>query len=196
MKKKIYILVLFFLPVVIYMSLPYITLSSNDRKFEAIFDRGGWRIEMKEQKQDSLLFFTIHQAGKIKSDSISFYVHNNYCSDVISFLFVEGVDTVYIRKGREFKELFSLEEQSSHSMAPKDFPVNNPVIGKLPFKCKLVAFSDPRFFIYDKNKCTYIPKDDITHVITLFHNTERGDSYTLCDVMRTDTVEINIIQKH
>lgn len=179
------------------MSLLFIrTLSSNDRKFEAVFGRGGWCIEMKEQKKDSLLFFTIHQVGKKKSNSISFYVHNNYCSDVISFIFVEGIDTVYIRKGREFMELFPLEEQSSHSMAPKDFSVNNPVIGRLPSKCKIVAFSDPRFFIYNKNKYTYIPKDDITHVITLFHNAERGDSYTLCDVIRTDTLEMSIIQKH
>jgi len=198
MKTNIYIfiLVLIFSPVVIYMSLLLIRiLSSNDRKFVANFDRVGWSIEMKEQKQDSLLLFTLYQAGKIKSDSISFDIHNNYCTDVISLLFVEGVDTVYIRKGREFKDLFSLEEQSSNSMAPKDFPVNNPFIGELPPKCKIVAFSDSSFFIYDKNKCTYIPKDDITHVITLFHNTERGDYYTLYDVIRTDTLEIKIIQK-
>lgn len=198
MKTKIYIfiLVLIFSPVVIYISLLLIrTLSSNDRMFVANFDRVGWSIEMKEQKQDSLLIFTLHQARNMKSNSMSFHVHNNYCSDVISFLFVEGVDTVYIRKECEIKELFSLEEPSSHSVAPKDFSVNNPFIGKLPSKCKIVAFSDSRFFIYDKKKCTYIPKDDITHVITLFHNTERGDSYTLCDVTHTDTLEIRIIQK-
>ena len=171
-------------------------LPLNDRRYEATFDRVGWHINMNEQNTDSLLFFTFHHTVKGNSDSIAFFIRNNYCSDVISFLLVEGMDTVYIRKDREFKELFPPEEQSLHPVAPKDFFVANPFIGKLPSLCKMVTFSDPRFFIYDKNKCTYIPKDDITHVITLFHNTERGDSYTLCDIVRTDTLEINIIEKH
>lgn len=198
MKKKKYIilLVLIFLPVAISISLLAIKdLPSEDRSYEATFEKVGWRINMKEQNVDSLLHFTFRHIGKDKTDSISFCAYNNYCDDVITFLMIEGQDTVYIRKGCEFLELFPPEEQSEHTVAPKDFYVDNPIVGKLPSAFKMVAFSDSCFFVYDKNKCTYVPKDDNIHIVTLFHNTERGDSYSLYDVTRTDSMEIELIQK-
>lgn len=198
MKKKIYIilLVLIFLPVAISISLLVIKgLPSEDRSYEAIIKKVGWRINMKEQNADSLLFFTFRHTGREKADSISLCANNNYCADVITFLMIEGQDTFYIRKGREFQELFSPEEQSEHTMAPKDFCIDYPIVGKLPSAFKMVAFSDSCFFVYDKNKCTYVPKDDNVHIVTLFHNTERGDSYSLYDVTRTDTMEVELIQK-
>lgn len=198
MKKKKYIilLVLIFLPVAISISLLAIKdLPSEDRSYEATFEKVGWRINMKEQNVDSLLHFTFRHIRKDKTDSISFCAYNNYCDDVITFLMIEGQDTVYIRKGCEFLELFPPEEQSEHTVAPKDFYVDNPIVGKLPSAFKMVAFSDSCFFVYDKNKCTYVPKDDNIHIVTLFHNTERGDSYSLYDVTRTDSMEIELIQK-
>jgi hypothetical protein len=190
------LLVLIFLPVAISISLLAIKdLPSEDRSYEATFEKVGWRINMKEQNVDSLLHFTFRHIGKDKTDSISFCAYNNYCDDVITFLMIEGQDTVYIRKGCEFLELFPPEEQSEHTVAPKDFYVDNPIVGKLPSAFKMVAFSDSCFFVYDKKKCTYVPKDDNIHIVTLFHNTERGDSYSLYDVTRTDTMEVELIQK-
>ena len=150
---------------------------------------------MVEQNSDSLLHFNFYYTRKCQIDSLSFLIHNSYCNDVVSFVLIEDKDTVYIRKGPELKDLFSPKEQSLHEASPKDFYIDDPHIGKLPSKCKMLAFSDQRYFIYDMDKCTYVPKDDITHIIKLFHNSERGDSYSLCDVTATDTQKIKIVQK-
>lgn len=190
--KILFILIL--LPVVLYIILLVInSIPAKNRRYEAILNRVGWHINMEEQNSDSLLNFIFYYTRKSQSDSLSFWIHNNYCSDVVSFVLIEGIDSVYIRKGREFKDLFPPEEQSLHSIAPKDYYIDDPHIGKLPFKCKIVAFSDPRYFIYDKNKDVYMPKDDLIHIVTLFHNTERGDSYTIWDVTASDTLEIKML---
>lgn len=197
MKIKIYKFLLFLIlfPVGVYTILIVInSMPANNRSYEATLNRVGWHINMEEQNSDSLLHFNFYYSRKSQHDSTSLLIHNNQCSDVVSFVLIEGIDSVYIRNGREFKDLFPPEEQSLHSVAPKDFYIDDPHVGKLPSKCKMVAFSEPRLFIYDKDKCTYVPKDDMIHIITLFHNTERGDSYSLWDVTATDTLEIKIIQ--
>ena len=193
--KKIYrfLLFLILLPAVLHIILLVISrIPANNRRYEATLNRVGWHINMEEQNSDSLLHFNFYYTRKSQSDSLSFLIQNKYSSDVVSFVLREGIDTVYIRKGCEFKDLFPPEEQGLHKVAPKDFYIDNPQIGTLPSKCKLVSFSDTRFFIYDKNKGTYIPKDDTTHIITLYHDTERGDSYSLCDVTASDTLGICI----
>lgn len=193
--KKIYrfLLFLILLPAVLHIILLVISrIPANNRRYEATLNRVGWHINMEEQNSDSLLHFNFYYTRKSPSDSLSFLIQNKYSNDVVSFVLREGIDTVYIRKGCEFKDLFPPEEQELHKVAPKDFYIDNPQIGTLPSKCKLVSFSDTRFFIYDKNKDTYIPKDDTTHIITLYHDTERGDSYSLCDVTASDTLEICI----
>lgn len=193
--KKIYrfLLFLILLPAVLHIILLVISrIPANNRRYEATLNRVGWHINMEEQNSDSLLHFNFYYTRKSPSDSLSFLIQNKYSNDVVSFVLREGIDTVYIRKGCEFKELFPPEEQELHKVAPKDFYIDNPQIGTLPSKCKLVSFSDTRFFIYDKNKDTYIPKDDTTHIITLYHDTERGDSYSLCDVTASDTLGICI----
>lgn len=193
--KKIYrfLLFLILLPAVLHIILLVISrIPANNRRYEATLNRVGWHINMEEQNSDSLLHFNFYYTRKSPSDSLSFLIQNKYSNDVVSFVLREGIDTVYIRKGCEFKDLFPPEEQELHKVAPKDFYIDNPQIGTLPSKCKLVSFSDTRFFIYDKNKDTYIPKDDTTHIITLYHDTERGDSYSLCDVTASDTLGICI----
>lgn len=193
--KKIYrfLLFLILLPAVLHIILLVISrIPANNRRYEATLNRVGWHINMEEQNSDSLLHFNFYYTRKSPSDSLSFLIQNKYSNDVVSFVLREGIDTVYIRKGCEFKDLFPPEEQELHKVAPKDFYIDNPQIGTLPSKCKLVSFSDTRFFIYDKNKGTYIPKDDTTHIITLYHNTEKEDSYSLWDVTASDTLEICI----
>lgn len=193
--KKIYrfLLFLILLPAVLHIILLVINrIPANNRRYEATLNRVGWHINMEEQNSDSLLHFNFYYTRKSPSDSLSFLIQNKYSNDVVSFVLREGIDTVYIRKGCEFKDLFPPEEQELHKVAPKDFYIDNPQIGTLPSKCKLVSFSDTRFFIYDKNKDTYIPKDDTTHIITLYHDTERGDSYSLWDVTASDTLGICI----
>ena len=195
MKKNIYILFLclFCLPAVVYLTiLLYSTFHSYGRTYEAKVDRVGWQMVFAEQNADTLLRFTFHQKGKQKCDSISLLMHNAYCSDVVSFLFVEGVDTLYIRKNLEVRDLYPPEEQSQHPVTPPDFVVDNPIVGKLPARCKAVSFSDPRFYIYDKKKCSYIPKNAKTHDVTLFHETERADTYHLFDMTQNDKIDIKL----
>ena len=115
-------------------------------------------------------------------------MHNDYCTDVASFLFIEGVDTLYIRKNQENRDLFPPEKQCRHP----DIVVDNPIVGELPAKCKAVSFSDSRFFIYDKKTCTYIPKNVKTHVVTLFHDTERTNTYYLYDMTKSDTLDVKL----
>lgn len=198
MKKKasVFLLAPILIPAVVYITLLAMqSIPAINRRYEAVLNRIEWRIHMEEQNSDSLLYFYFNHTGKSKSDSISLIIHNNYCGDVICLVLTERTDTVFVRKDCEFKELFPPEEQSLYPVAPKDFYVDNPVV-KLSSKCKMVAFSDPRFFIYDKEKCTYIPKDDITHLIKLSHYTERGESYNLCDITHSDTLGITFEQKH
>lgn len=198
MKKiaSIFLLAPMLLPAALYITLLIInSIPTKNRKYEAVLNRIGWRIQMEEQNSDSLLYFHLKHTRKSKTDSISLIINNNYCGDVISLVLTEYTDTVFVRKGCEFKELFPPEEQSLYPVAPKDYYVDNPVV-KISSKCKMVAFSDPRFFIYDKEKCTYIPKDDITHLIKLSHYTERGESYNLCDITHSDTLGITFEQKH
>ena len=198
MKKKasVFLLAPILIPAVVYITLLAMqSIPAINRRYEAVLNRIEWRIHMEEQNSDSLLYFYFNHTGKSKADSISLIIHNNYCGDVICLVLTEHTDTVSVRKDCEFKELFPPEEQSLYPVAPKDFYVDNPVV-KLSSKCKMVAFSDPRFFIYDKEKCTYIPKDDITHLIKLSHYTERGESYNLCDITHSDTLGITFEQKH
>lgn len=175
MKKKasVFLLAPILIPAVVYITLLAMqSIPAINRRYEAVLNRIEWRIHMEEQNSDSLLYFYFNHTGKSKADSISLIIHNNYCGDVICLVLTEHTDTVFVRKDCEFNELFPPEEQSLYPVAPKDFYVDNPVV-KLSSKCKMVAFSDPRFFIYDKENCTYIPKDDITHLIKLSHYTER-----------------------
>lgn len=198
MKKKasVFLLAPILIPAVVYITLLAMqSIPAINRRYEAVLNRIEWRIHMEEQNSDSLLYFYFNHTGKSKAESISLIIHNNYCGDVICLVLTEHNDTVFVRKDCEFKELFPPEEQSLYPVAPKDFYVDNPVV-KLSSKCKMVAFSDPRFFIYDKEKCTYIPKDDITHLIKLSHYTERGESYNLCDITHSDTLGITFEQKH
>ncbi len=195
MKKNIYaiFLCLFCLPAVVYLTiLIYSTFHSNGRTYEATVDRSGWQMVFTEQNADTLLRFTFRPKGKQKCDSLSFLIYNEFCGNVVSFLFVEGVDTLYIRKNLEFRNLFPPEEQSQHPVAPPDFVVDNPIVGELPVRCKAVSFSDPRFFIYDKKKCSYIPKNAKMHVVTLFHETERANTYYLSDMTQNDTLDVKL----
>ena len=195
MKKNIYIifLVILCIPALVYIAIfLYSTFHSYDRTFKANVDRFGWQIKFTEQEADSLLNFTLYQKRGKTCDSISLLIRNRYMEDVVSFLFVEGNDTLYIRKEKEFRELFPPEEQNQHLVAPPDFVVINPVVGKLPSKCKTVSYSDQRFFVYDRKKCTYIPKNNNIHVVTLTHLTERTNSYYLFDQTKNDTLEIKL----
>lgn len=195
MKKNIYtiFLCLFCLPAVVYLTiLLRSTFRSNGRTYKVTVDRVGWQMIFTEQNADTLLRFTFHEKGKQKCDSIPLLIHNDFGGDVISFLFVEGVDTLYIRKNQEFRDLYPPEEQSQHLIAPTDFVVENPIIGKLPARCKAVSFSDPRFFIFNKKKLSYIPKNVKTHVVTLFHETERTNIYYLSDMTQNDTLDIKL----
>ena len=199
MKKKIHVFftvvlcLLFFIPILLYIVFScYNTSRSYGRTYQATIDRVGWQVKFTEQNADTLLKFMFHQKGTHSPDSMSLSIHNGYMEDVVSFLFVEGIDTIYIRKSREYGDLFPPEKRKSNIMVSPGFTTKCPIEGKIPSRCTTVPFSDPGFFIYDKKKCTYVPKDERTHVVTLFHNTERTNTYYLFDMTKNDTIEVKL----
>ena len=91
---KTYRFLLFFilLPAVLYIILLVINrIPANNRRYEATLNRVGWHINMEEQNSDSLLHFNFYYTRKSQSDSLSFLIQNNYCSDVVSFVLREVV---------------------------------------------------------------------------------------------------------
>jgi len=84
----------------------YSSFHSYDRTFKATVDRFGLQIRFTEQEADSLLNFTLYQKRGKTCDSISLLIRNRYMEDVVSFLFVEGNDTLYIRKKKNFGNYF------------------------------------------------------------------------------------------
>lgn len=154
-------------------------------------DKLGLHVKFTELKDDSILNFTLYQKNQ-PNDTVSVLVRNENMSDIISFLIVEKNDTIYIRNDKEYNELFSPEDQKKHRVSPSWFNVNNPVVGNLHPRCKRIAYSDNKFFVYDKKKCKYIPKSNNIHVLTFYHDTERTNTYSLFDMTKNKISAINL----
>lgn len=192
--KKLVIIVFFSilaLPFVFYtFCCFYNRLHVHGRHFTASLTAMNVNIGIKEIRQDSILSFCVSKVGSHRKP-IEFLIHNS-CFDVVSLVSIEGNDTVYIRKGIDFNDLVSPGEDESDNAVPRLFEIDNPVAELQSSRCRLISFSDKRFFFYDKGKRQYVPKDKRIHMIKLYHDIERADSYHLYDITLTDTVEIKL----
>lgn len=171
----------------------YSKLHTNSRVFVSDVKSVGRKLKMVETEHDSVLAMAFFR-GENDDVGTKVHIHNN-SFDVVSFVFSGDNDTIYIRDSREFYELFPPEEKKSHLVSPKNFKTATPVVSTLPSKCKVIPFSDSRFFVYNRDKCTYIPRDSTIHIIHLVHDIERANSYSLFDMTLKDTLVINLIEK-
>lgn len=195
MKKTIIIITLFliFLPPLLHVALLlYGKYHSCGRTYQATLDRIGWQMTFTEQNADTILKFTFVNIEKNQCDSLSLLTHNTH-GIIVDYTFIEGLDTVFIRKDVELRDLFPPEEQNKYSVTPDWFKVYNPIIGDIPPGCRSISFSDSSFFSYDRNKCTYIPKSNKIHIIRLKHETDWENNYYLFDETKDDTIRVQLV---
>lgn len=157
----------------------------------------GYYIQISEEgKQCNSLRFSFrkHSGELICADLL---IRNNSW-DVVSFVFVEGVDSVYIRDFPHLYERFPLEEKEKHINEPKDYKRDVPIIGALPPICRIISYSDPLFFVYDRDYYySYKPKSNNIHLIKLWHNIEGTDIYEHLDITKDSikNVELKELKK-
>lgn len=184
-----FLLAVIFLPVFIYL---FIVLHGKyhtfNRSFVADIKSVGYVISFSEIEHDSVLSFCFNWKDcNMKVPTL--FVYNN-AWDIVSFIFTK--DTIYVRDAMEFQDLFSPEEREKYPISPKDFTKVKIIKGDLPSCCKIVPYSDSRFFVYDRNKCEYVLKDSTMHIIKLVHFVERTNEYHLFDENLIDTLEIQL----
>jgi hypothetical protein len=163
----------------------------NGRSYEFKLDEIGYNGIFKEVEADTILEFTF---TKINDNNTRNLRIRNASWDVISFVFYNGNDTIYIRKGSEWIDLFSPTERASFKtkqpLNGNIKPPYNPVKGDLPDGFKLIAYGDVRFFKWGNNESLYILKNDSIHIVTLMHYVERGNEYGMWNTSATDTTSI------
>ncbi len=72
------------------------------------------------------------------------------------------------------------------------------IIGALPPMCRIISYSDPLFFVYDRDPyLSYKPKSNNIHLISLWHDVERTDTYILLETTKDSTrnVELKELKK-
>lgn len=167
--------------------------ASKGRSYEFNLDEIGYNGGFKEVDADTILEFTF---TKISDNDTRNLRIRNAPWNVISFVFYDGNDTIFIRKGAEWLDLFSPEERM---LLKTERPLNgdidtpyNPIKGNLPDRFKLIAYGDSSFFKWVNNKSAYILKNDSIHIVTLMHYVERGNEYGMWDVTAKDTIGISL----
>lgn len=157
-----------------------------NRTFVADMASVEYELSFTEIEHDSVLAFSFKRKGDSKTISPLFVYNSAW--DVVSFVFTK--DTIYIRDEKEFYDLFPPEERYKYPVLPKDFKKYKIIKGDVPSSCKLIPYSDSRFFLYDRKTRKYILKDTTMHIIHLNHYIERANDYHLFDESRKDTLEI------
>ncbi len=67
------------------------------------------------------------------------------------------------------------------------------IIGALPPICRIISYSDPLFFVYDRDYYySYKPKSNNIHLIKLWHNIERTDIYELLDITKDSIKNVGL----
>ena len=196
MKKTLIIIVLFLIflpPLILVTLLLYCKYYTYGRTYQATLDRIGWQMTFTEQNADTILNFTFSNMRINQQDRLSLLTRNSNTHNVVSFVLVEEVDSVFIRKELEFRDLFPPEEQKNNLKNPEWFQVSkDPIIGGIPLGFRSISYSDSSFFSYDRKMHDYIPKSNKIHVVTLYHETERGNAYYLWDETKNDTVGVKL----
>ena len=172
------LVIIFILGLLYLLLLLYGKYHTYNRTFVADAESVGWEITFTEIEHDSILAFSFNRKGDDQKVS-SLFVYND-SRDVVSFIFSE--DTIYIRDEMEFQDLFPPEERDKHPIPPKDFKKGGIVKGDLPSSCRVIPYSDSRFFSYDEKKHNYLLKDSTMHIIKLVHYVERANDYDFFDV--------------
>lgn len=190
--KKIHILyiffmVLFYIPISAYIILAiYSKEHVYKRHFKANLERIGYNIEMAETEHDTVLSFKFIKNDK--SDSIcNLRIHNENW-DVVSFVITKNVDTIFIGKNIQFckrPDFCNTSNNSSHEP--------NVAIGEIPQRCELISQYESSNL---KNRQTQdgaiILDNQETHIITIVHNVERCNIYTVIDKTPKDTIEYEL----
>ena len=159
-----------------------------NRTFVADVKSVGCEISFTEIENDSILAFSFSRKGENKKVT-TLFVHNR-AWDVLSLIFTK--DSIFVRDLMEFHELFPPEEKDKHIMPPKDYMKGKVIKDKLPLTCRIIPYSDSRFFVYDDNKHRYVQIDSTIHIIKLSHFVERANDYHLFDENIKDTIEIHL----
>lgn len=197
MKKLRYLYAIFllltFLPGLILLFLiVYPKIHTDSRYFVADLKAAKYTMYMRETEHDTILVFHFHKYGSNKKIQ-KIFVRN--CSwNVISFVFVENMDTIFIRGEMEYRNLFLQTERTDSAILSGNVKRKSLIVGACPPNYKEITFYDRRFFKFDNNIQQYIPKNETTHVIELVHDVERTDTYHLYDETMTDTTQIEISQ--
>ena len=194
----IYILILLLCPIWLRLFLLlYSYFHVNNRSFIADCNEFGYYVQIKEEgKHDETLRFSFrkHSGELICADLLI----RNSPWNVVSFVFVEGVDSVYIRDFPHLYERFSPEEKEKYTNEPEDYKRDVSIISALPPICRIISYSDPLFFVYDRDYYySYKPKSNNIHLIKLWHNVERTDIYELLDITKDSirNVELKELKK-
>lgn len=181
------LLAIILIPLFVYLIiLLYGKYHTSDRSYVADIKSVRYEISFTEIEHDSILAFSFHQKGDDKKKNGLFVYNSSW--DVVSFIFTK--DTIYIRDEMEFHDLFPYEERDEHSIPPADFKKGKIIKGYLPSFCRIIPFSDSRFFVYDSNRHKYVLKDSTIHMINLVHDIERANDYHIFDENLKDTLEI------
>ena len=196
MKKTLIIIVLFLIflpPLILVTLLLHGKYHTYGRTYQATLDRIGWQMTFTEQNADTILNFTFSNMRMNQHDSLSMLIHNQHGS-VVSFTFIEDVDTVFIRNKRELKDWYPPEEQIEQ-ITPEWYVPQKRIIGDIPTRCRLISFSDSCFFSYDKEDSSYNPKSSIIHVVTLYHETDWGNAYYLWDRTSDGAIGVQLCER-
>lgn len=164
----------------------------------------GRYIKFSEIEMDSLLIMEISpnplDNTPLNKDSIPqnlcLCIRNN-AWDVISFVFIKGNDSIYIRKNREFAELFPPEERD---MNPKGPPSNPPSYGEyvspvrkiISGNISYMRYSDDRYFHFSDSAHDYLPLNDSVCVLTITHYIERGNGYTFLIMKQSNVTSVDL----
>ena len=172
-------------------------MNRDNQNYIADCSEFGYYIRISEEgkQRDSLRFSFRKHSGELVCDDL---LIRNSSWDVVSFVFVEGVDSVYIRDFPHRYERFSPEEKEKYINEPEGYKEEVSIIGALPPICRIISYSDPLFFVYDRDYySSYKPKSNNIHFISLWHDIERTDTYILLETTKDSTrnVELKVLKK-
>lgn len=188
---------MFFFPVYIIVCVYiYPLFHAKNRTYNVSVYNIGYNIKIEEVQHDTVLCIKFNKTNSNNYEYSELYVHNRCCNG-IEFVFVEGNDTIFIRKEPRLYEEFPPNEQYKWKDEIYDKSrggLKNIVVDKLPSRFKLITYSDSRFFKYENDSSAHcIPINDKISIIYIWHNCDRGNIYELCynAKKRSQTIILN-----
>ena len=159
----------------IYSSIPY------HRTYVADLSSIGCRMRMSEVEHDSILHFTFYRAHKM--DSITFYTENP-CFKYLYFIYKDSCDSIYMVN--MYARDSDIPEDPRDKVKLKDFWRRN-----MSSKIIMINPYDTTYFRYNDATCHYDCRSEKGyHYFSIYHNTERGNSYSMLETTEQKTKEI------